>query len=60
MSQKHLYIRTSTGEWMYWGNKGRTGVALGSRYGCLSSPLRSPHLLQSTLAYTLDLEHLAM
>ena len=58
MSEKRLYTRTSTNELTYWGNKGHTGVVLVSRRGHLSSVIRSPHFLQTTSAYTHDLEHL--
>jgi len=44
----------------YWGSKGHTGVGLVSRCDRLSSVLLSPHFLQTTLAYTPDLERLAM
>ena len=37
-------------------NTGHTGVVLVSRYDWLSSVIRSPHFLQTALAYTLDLE----
>ena len=58
MLEKHLYTRTSTIQCAYWESKGHTGVVLVSRCDCLSSVIRSPHFLQTTLAYTLDLERL--
>ena len=58
ISEKHLYVRTSTGEWTYWGNNEHTGVVLVSRCGCLSFLIRSPHFLQTSSAYNPGLEHL--
>ena len=60
MSEKHLYVRISTGEWTYWGNKGHTGVVLVSRCGRLASVIHSPHFLQTTSAYTPDQERLGV
>jgi hypothetical protein len=60
MLERHLYTRTSTSECTYWGNKGHTGVVLVSRCDRLSSVILSPHFLQTTLAYTPDLERLAV
>ena len=58
MLEKYLYTRTSTIECTYWENKGHTGVELVSKCDRLSSVIRSPHFLQTALAYTLDLERL--
>jgi len=60
MSEKHLYTRKYTGERTYWENKERTGVALVSRCGALSSAILFPHFQETTSAYTPDLEHLSM
>ena len=60
MSEKHLYIHTFTGYRTYWKNKGHTGVVLVSRFDRLFSVVLSPHCLQSTSAYTPDLERLAV
>ena len=49
-----MYVRT------YWGSKGHTGVGLVSKCDRLSSVILSPHFLQTTAAYTPDLEHLAV
>ena len=58
MLERHLYTRTSTGEWTYCGIKGHTGVVLVSRCGCLSSAIRSPRCLQTTSVCSPDLERL--
>jgi hypothetical protein len=42
------------------GNKGHTRVVPVSRSGCLSSPILSPHFLQTTSVYTPDLGPLAV
>ena len=39
-------------------NKAHTGGVLVSRYGCLYFLIRAPHFLQTTSAYTPDLERL--
>ena len=54
----HAYPCTFTNECTYWGNKRHTGVVLVSRCDCHSSLLLSPHFLQTTSAYTPDLERL--
>ena len=60
MSEKPLYTRKVTSECTYWKIQGHTGVVLASRCGRFSSVMLSPHFLQTTLAYTPDLGHLAM
>ena len=56
----YLYKRTSISRYMYRGNKGHTGGVLVSRCGCLSSVILALHFLQTTSAYTPDLESLAV
>ena len=56
ISEKHLYVRTSTGEWTYWGNNEHTGVVLVS--SVVVFVRRSPHLLQTISLYTPGLERL--
>ena len=60
MLERYPYTRTFTSKCTYWENKGHTGVVLVSRCDRLSSAIPSPHFLQTTLAYTPDLERLAM
>ena len=59
VGETSLYMHIIS-ECTYSGNMGRTGVGLVSRCDRLSSVILSPHFLQTTLAYTPDLERPAV
>ena len=72
MTALHLYLSANLGGWRnipthahplvsyVLENKEHTGVETVSRCGYLSPVIPFLYFLQTTLAYTLDLEHLAV